>query len=232
MGRLVLSTLFPLAGIMKSTLLLIRHASTDYNDPSQHRVRGRLDIAASEQGLAQFVTNARRFTTAYPIAKVYHSPMLRARETASILCNQATIPKGMQQLDGLYPWDNGQLQGRLVDEVRPQLEWYELHPHEQVPDGESFSAFVTRLLTCMRRLFRATGYYGCIAVVTHSRNIDVINAWVDAGMKGFRLNTKTLKRTDHSAPGFGMAFTWSGLRWNRNDAPIAGTPETPHHGVS
>jgi broad specificity phosphatase PhoE len=62
-------------------LALLRHGPTDWN--AQGRVQGHTDIGLSAEGLAQM--SALRLPEAFAAARVYASPLTRARQTAAAL---------------------------------------------------------------------------------------------------------------------------------------------------
>jgi broad specificity phosphatase PhoE len=66
---------------MKTTIILIRHGQTAWNEPGE-RIRGRSDVPLSEEGIAQAQETARYIAARWPLSAVYASPLSRAMETA------------------------------------------------------------------------------------------------------------------------------------------------------
>jgi len=85
-----------------------RHGESVAN--TSHVISNRsLDHPLTPAGRLQAESLARRLSTA-GLTAVYTSPVPRARETASILCQALNLP--LQQADGLREFDCGTLEGR------------------------------------------------------------------------------------------------------------------------
>ena len=63
-------------------LYLVRHGETDWN--RQRRIQGRTDIPLNDTGREQ-ARLAASVLSSLPVARVYSSPLVRARETAEII---------------------------------------------------------------------------------------------------------------------------------------------------
>lgn len=84
-------------------LYLIRHAEAVDTVPDAGRVlsaRGRHQVAV----LAEFLRRAKAFRP----AEVWHSPLVRARETAQLLVQELALPVALKQVAGITPEDDPQ----------------------------------------------------------------------------------------------------------------------------
>lgn len=200
------------------TLILLRHGETV--NTQQRRITGTLDVPLSEQGRAASFPRVQELLREFAIARVSSSPLSRARETASMLWTAArqTRPLVSGEIqDGLRPWDEGRLQGRPIAYVKSYLDRLEENPMVPAPDGESFNAFLTRFLGCLRLLLKHAGAVrdrGAVVAVTHSRNIETALAWHAAGMRGTRLDPATRTRHATEPPGHASIWRYRVGRWH------------------
>lgn len=82
-------------------LFLLRHAHAVSEEEDATRplsARGRDQVAA----LARFV----RARGGIEVERVWHSPLVRARETADIFCEQLELTGTRREIDGLLPFDD------------------------------------------------------------------------------------------------------------------------------
>jgi len=129
------------------TLYLIRHAC-----PAVEGVLlGQSDPPLSDQGRK----DAHRSFNGFEVKRVYSSPLRRALETAAFLCS----PSDVTVLDGLSEISLGAWDGKCWEEVqradpalanRKSEDWFGVTP----PDGESWTAFSTRVLKALERVRR------------------------------------------------------------------------------
>lgn len=85
----------------KTCLYLMRHAHavSEAEDPARPLSRrGRAQV----HGLATFL----RRHGDIDVERVWHSPLVRARETADILCDQLELKATRREIDGLLPFDD------------------------------------------------------------------------------------------------------------------------------
>lgn len=125
------------------TIYLLRHGETIYN--AEKRYQGQRDIPLSTKGRAALCPADIR------PARVYVSPMTRARQTAAVLFPQA------QQIivPGLREMDFGTFEGRnYVDmENDPDyLAWVASNCESPCPDGEKKETFAARSCAVFARL--------------------------------------------------------------------------------
>jgi broad specificity phosphatase PhoE len=126
-------------------ILLARHGQTDYN-ASPRRVQGRLDPPLNDLGRDQARTLAEE-AARHPIAALWSSDQLRARETAGIVA--AAIGLEPRVDERLAEADWGDWQDRLVDDIareQPELweRWLASEPDWRFPGGESLEEHMER----------------------------------------------------------------------------------------
>jgi alpha-ribazole phosphatase/probable phosphoglycerate mutase len=145
---------------------LLRHAETTWN--AEGRLQGHLDAPLSERGRQQ-LDGLTRALRAVPLAALYSSPLSRARVCAEAI--GAACGLVVQLVDAFREMDQGEWEGRLVDEVvaadgaRVQA-WWDA-PHEvQVPGGESLQQLQTRALRRFEDI--TTRHHGeTVAIMAH-----------------------------------------------------------------
>ncbi|MDO4732096.1 MAG: histidine phosphatase family protein [Bacillota bacterium] len=119
-------------------LYLIRHGKTPANE--KHLYCGRTDVPLSEEGCAE----AKKIRYPFQPPLVYVSPMLRARQTATLL-----FPKAEQLIvDGLQEMDFGTFEGRSAEEMREDADyrkWVESGCLLPCPGGEDIMGFAQRI---------------------------------------------------------------------------------------
>ena len=129
-------------------VLLVRHGPTEWNESG--RIQGRADPGLSARGRALVATW--RLPTAWAQARLFSSPLRRARETATILTGRVpTIDHRLIEMD----W--GRFQGRRLAELRAQAPG-DMAASEargldfRPPDGESPRDVCARLHTLLVEL--------------------------------------------------------------------------------
>jgi probable phosphoglycerate mutase len=92
-------------------VLLIRHGPTAWNESG--RIQGRADVELSPRGRAE--VQGWRLPAAYAKARVFSSPLRRARETAVILTGRTpTVDPRLNEMD----W--GRFEGRQLADLRAE----------------------------------------------------------------------------------------------------------------
>ena len=116
-------------------IFLLRHGRTAYND--LRRYQGKLDLPLSREGAEEL--SAADFSP----ARVYVSPLLRARQTARIL-----FPTAEQiVVEAFAEMDFGDFDGRSADEMAGDAAyraWVEGGCTGRCPNGESLAEFCAR----------------------------------------------------------------------------------------
>jgi broad specificity phosphatase PhoE len=153
-----------------TTLYLLRHGATAYNEMRPVRLQGcSVDGALSPLGQAQAESLARALAD-MPLAAVYCSRMLRARQTAEAVSRPRQMD--VREVAGLHEIDVGRWEGKSWDEIRAEDgEYYarfDANPHE-VPyaGGECYLDVLRRAQPAVDALLaRHAG--DAFAVVSHN----------------------------------------------------------------
>jgi broad specificity phosphatase PhoE len=151
-------------------LILVRHGRTVLNTADDaERLRGWLEVPLDDQGLREAEETARNVAQ-YPVAQIYTSDLLRARQTAAAIVASTGAP--VFSTLNLRPWNVGSLAGRRVSEILPILHRLERDPSLSAPDGESFLNFYERFALALEELQQiASCAKRNVVVVTHVRNL-------------------------------------------------------------
>ena len=147
-----------------------------------------------------------------PVTQIYTSDRKRAKETADIIGEQIGGP--VTVANALRDWNLGIYTGEPVTKAIPAMLRYAIDmPETPVPGGESFGAFVRRLLTFVRVVLDKT-VDGDMApvLVTHGRPTRVIAGWLAKGMQGDDVDLSFLKAKDSPVEP-GQIMTLVGPDW-------------------
>lgn len=149
-----------------TTLLLIRHGQARAAGTS---LLGR-ETPLSELGRQQAAAVARAIS-GDRIAAVYTSPLPRAVETASLLCEQLGLMPILEPR--LIEFEMGSLAIEAIL-ARPDLAIW--RPDDRAADGESLRAFSARIAeACQLIAERHVG--GCAILVAHAGTVDAALRW-------------------------------------------------------
>src|SRR5512144_1584010 len=94
-------------------LILVRHGETLWNETK--RFQGISDIELSSKGRAQACSLSRSLNKE-PVAAIYTSPLIRARQTAACIARHHACP--VVVVEGLKEINQGKLEGLTGEEVR------------------------------------------------------------------------------------------------------------------
>jgi broad specificity phosphatase PhoE len=129
-------------------LILLRHGQTAWNEGAGvERFRGRTDLPLDATGQAQARVVAARLRSE-PLAALYSSPLLRARQTIAPLAEVASLP--VQTHEGLLDIDYGLFQGLTHVEAAtayPELYalWWTAPVQVRFPGGDTLVDVQARL---------------------------------------------------------------------------------------
>lgn len=164
---------------MKPTrICLIRHGETAWN--AERRIQGQIDIGLSAVGFAQARAAAARLC-AEPVAALYSSDLLRARQTAEVIAAALDLssilhPEFRERRYGVF-------EGRTYDEARSAYPedyaaFERRDPAYAFPSGgESLLEFHARVTAPLRAL--AARHAGqTVLLVTHGGVLDIVNRFV------------------------------------------------------
>lgn len=125
-------------------IFLVRHGETAWTLTGQHT--GRTDLPLTEEGERQ-ARELKTGLTALSFARVFTSPLLRARRTADLAMPHARV----EEDDDLMEWDYGAYEGRrTVDIVGECPGWSLLH--DGTPGGETLEEVGARADRVIGRL--------------------------------------------------------------------------------
>ncbi len=171
-------------------LTLIRHAPTDWN--AAGRMQGRSDVALSASGREQ----ALLWTVPADMAGAdwFTSPLLRARETATLLGVDADPEESLIEMD----W--GEWEGKTLNDLNAEYGKAFQHNQDQgldfrPPGGESPRDVTDRVMTWVRDMKDHDGHIGTI---THKGVIRALTAratgWNMLGKDPHKLMLATARR--------------------------------------
>lgn len=168
-------------------LILIRHGQTVWN--ANHKTQGRTDIELDDTGRAQANLLARRLSGMH-VDAVYASPLLRARETATILAQPHKLPVRnhpllMERDFGIWEGESfPDLLAKYPDEMR---QWQE-DPTGVTPQGaETLHEVGERCAAFLQELAHTHTGDDVVAVVSHSIPLRLIVAGL-IGLPAARLH--------------------------------------------
>lgn len=155
-------------------LILARHGETDWN--RENRFQGHADPPLNAVGRAQSVELAEALA-GEPIARVYTSPLRRARQTAELVTERLGVE--IESHEALREIDVGSWTGLTRDEVAERFpegyaRWLERAPHG-FEDGETYEELAARVIPAVRSL--ATVHPSAtLLIVTHGGPSRVVQA--------------------------------------------------------
>lgn len=168
-------------------LIIVRHGESEWNRIG--RYQGQQDAALSELGILQAEALARRLQHE-PLDAIFSSPLQRAARTAQAIArHHPAVP--FQYAPELLEICHGDWEGLMAEEVIERysegLHEWRTHPtRAQMPNGESFSNILKRVLD-LKDLFCHTYEGRNVLVSTHDVVVKILVA--DAlGMNMDRIN--------------------------------------------
>jgi phosphoserine phosphatase len=168
-------------------LIIVRHGESEWNRVG--RYQGQCDAPLSDLGLRQAEALARRLSDE-PLDVIFTSPLQRAAKTAEAIARyHPNTP--FEQTTAVMEIHHGDWQGLMADEVIARYgaglrEWREHPTRSQMPNGESFSNILKRVLDFKERLCEEYGDSD-VLVSTHDVVVKILVA--DAlGMNMDRIN--------------------------------------------
>lgn len=171
------------------SLYMVSHAKTRYNRPGQPHdvVQGWRDIPLDNTGKVQAKKLGKFFKDA-GVEEIYASDLKRAKQTADIAARECGASV---KADRSYrPWNLGSFAGHSSADVIPKLTPYmTTKADEPVDGGESFNEYKGRFVPALEKLLKQADGGKTIALVTHSRNVELAQGWI--GGKGPRSKIDT-----------------------------------------
>lgn len=148
-----------------------RHGETANNAAGKFRGSSNVSLDANGKrdayNLGQYFKNV-------AISKIFSSPKDRAKDTAEAVAR----PKNMQVnvLNGLQPLNVGYLSGEKKSEHAHVMDYFQQHPNENIPMGDSIQGFRDRTQPDIKKIL-TYGMQGKIPplAVVHSSIIHEVN---------------------------------------------------------
>jgi probable phosphoglycerate mutase len=166
-------------------IVLVRHGETEWSRDLRHT--GRTDIPLTDVGREE-ARMLREPLSEWIFARVYTSPLSRARET----CRLAGLDDGAHVTDALLEWDYGEYEGITTKEIRAKRPgWYLWR--DGCPGGETAEDVGARVDPLIAELKAADGD---VALFAHGHILRVLAArWLGLPPQDgrlFALSTATL----------------------------------------
>ncbi len=204
-------------------LYLLRHGETDWN--VEQRIQGVSDTALNGVGVAQAEALARAMR-GRPIARVYASPLSRARRTAEIVARALGVP--LAEEAGIAELNQGELEGtafQQLHETHPGFMalWRSRPARARMPGGETLAELQERAWAAMERFLEA--HRGeTIAAVSHNLAIisilcRVLGVELD-GFRRLRQHNAAMNIVEH-APGRGWSVVTMNSLAHLEGAPVS-----------
>ena len=144
-------------------LLIIRHGESEADVLDVHEGRG--DFELTERGHAQAQAMSEYVSRNYPISKIYHSTLRRARQTAEHLARETGAP--LIPEENLMEFNNGLIAGQKHSVVEEKYPPVDLPIHLAVYEQESVLQFRYRAEYMLSKLLSENEGDCTVAVVTH-----------------------------------------------------------------
>jgi probable phosphoglycerate mutase len=186
---------------MPTRLVLVRHGETEWSRDLRHT--GRTDVPLTATGREQALLAGRRLAE-IEHAKVFTSPLSRARDTAELA---GLLPEA-ENLDDLVELDYGEYEGRTTADIRKERPGWEIWS-DGCPGGETIEHAGER---ADRVIARASEHDGDVVLIAHAHILRILAArWIglEPGWGGaFPLETGALCLLGHEREKRAV------LRWN------------------
>jgi len=154
-------------------LILLRHLQSQWN--KENRFTGWTDIPLSKEGIESAQETARKLA-AFQIDKVYTSPLLRNKETVSLILDNLKIKDLPIMIDKAFDERNyGKLQGLNKDDAKKQFGAEQVHLWrrswlESPPEGESLKDVFQRTIPFFKKYIESDLREGKNVLVVASHN--------------------------------------------------------------
>lgn len=170
------------------TIYLVRHGTTQFNEPDDPRIRGWLDISLDENGVKAAQETA-KFLKSKKIDRVVTSDLKRCVQTAELLVEVLELP--ILKDFGLRPWNVGNATGTPIKSVIPTLNHYMKNAKDEIPGGESYGEFYNRWKRAIEKyMAKCVLTQENICLVTHSRNLYCLDNILSDGKIAIRVDGK------------------------------------------
>ena len=148
-----------------SELWLVRHGETEWSRALRHT--GRSDVPLTDRGRRR-AQGLRALLATQSFGRVLASPLIRARETASL----AGYSDAVDLDDDLREWDYGAFEGQTTADLRRRLGSFSIWS-TPVPEGESLDEVAARADRVLHQL--AAGGERCL-LFSHGHFLRILTA--------------------------------------------------------
>jgi broad specificity phosphatase PhoE/2'-5' RNA ligase len=159
------------------TIYIVRHGLTSLNE--EDRLRGWLDVELSDEGKKQ-AKHIAKFFKDIKIDKIFSSDLIRAVQTAEPISEISKVE--IQKTPNLRPINFGELQGKLIKDVEPEMEKiqeiWKNNLNEPAYNGESFLDFQNRNITIFEEILGRSKSGENIVIAAHLRNCIFFLAYI------------------------------------------------------
>lgn len=157
-------------------IFLIRHGET--TGDVEDRYGGSYDDHLTERGKVQLQNTAKNLL-GKNIETIFHSPLIRARESAEIISQQ--IKCSLVPFQGLKERHYGVLTGLTKQEAEekfPEVVLAHKDPMNTDPEGESFADFNERVIASYLEIIKES--HAVIAILGHGGSLKRILSYIGA----------------------------------------------------
>ena|SRR6185437_3977376 len=126
----------------KNLVWCMRHGDTILDVSG--RADGMLDLPLAEKGQSEVVRVLDSFLKPIPIACIYHSDLIRTRQTAHIIASGMPSDPDVEMATQARPWNLGALSGSQKKSNRPIVKSLLADTSKAAPGGESYDSFCAR----------------------------------------------------------------------------------------
>lgn len=194
----------------KPTVTLVRHPSTNKNNPKDERVRSWGNDPLNADGKKEVKIDAQKLKGA-GITHVFHSDIKRAQQTGKVLASALGVPR--IETPDLRPVNWGKLEGQKVSKVKGKIENFIRNPGERAPGGERYDDFLKRGGKAFGKVQDMAAKGARPAVVSHGSHMLALDYLI-----GNKKNVKPgVSSSTGEPPGSILALTKNGNKWSRKD---------------
>lgn len=159
-------------------LIAIRHGKTEFNHSAsgKERVRGYLPVPLTKEGMTKATEVAQMLATKVknPVG-IFSSDTVRAVQSAHELGKAFNLP--IRPSEKLRSFDTGNLDGKpLNDTALKTIEDAVKHPTTPIPGGESYQAFMDRVVPILTKMVTDPKPY---LLIGHGRVLTLLKALCD-----------------------------------------------------
>lgn len=219
----------------RGTVFVLRHGSTDRNRGGVgfDQIRGHADVPMTEAGEREVIVTAYQISDR-AIEIIHTSDLQRAVRSAELLSDENVGYPPIAATPALRSWDMGpSMEGKVTTpDVIEQIEAWVENDTVVPPGGESFKAYVSRIIAFVAPIFdEAVRNNRIVAIVAHGRVVQIIDFWAAAGCDEECMRSEfedyLLEEPDTVPPGGGIHYRHDGLGWIGlvigSDEPSVGT---------